>query len=87
MFLKCVGLLVVGKRRFSREHLVEEEFLRLCDVLVDLEFLYTGLLLRLRKKILQKVGHRAFLARIDFPEGGNDQFWFLVVDCNHAVLL
>ena len=84
--LEVRGLLVVGECRLAGEHLVEEEFPRLCDVLVDLEFLHAGLLLRLRKKIFQKVGHRAFLARIDFPKGGDDQILVRVVGCSHVVL-
>jgi hypothetical protein len=48
--LEVVGLLMIGKRRFAREHLVEEEFPRLGDVLVDLELLHARLALRLRRK-------------------------------------
>ncbi len=87
MFLKCGSLLMLGERRLSREHLVEEEFPRLRDVLVNLELLHARLLPRLRKKILQKVRNRAFLTRIDFPERGDDQALVDGVGSSHVVLL
>src|SRR3954447_19794405 len=65
--LEVRRLLMVGKRRFAGEHLVEEVLSRLGQILVDLELLYAGLALRLRQKILQQACDRGFFARIDLP--------------------
>jgi hypothetical protein len=82
-----VGLLVIGKRRFAREHLVEEEFPRLGDVLVNLEMPSRRARVRLRQKILQKCGDRAFLSGIDLPECGDDQLLVCAVGGCHDALL
>jgi len=66
-FLEMPGLLMVGECGFPGEHFVEKEFRRLGQVLVDLEFLYAGLLLGLRQELLQQSGDGAFLAGIDLP--------------------
>ena len=46
-------LLMIGERCFACEHLIEEVFSRLGQVLMDLEFLHAGLALRLRQEIFQ----------------------------------
>jgi hypothetical protein len=53
----------------------------------NLELLDARLLLRLRKKVFQKVRNRAFLTRIDFPERGDDQALVGVVSSCHVALL
>lgn len=78
---------MIGKRRFTCEHLVEEEFPRLGDVLVDLELLHARLPLRLRKKVFQKRRDGAFLSGIDLPECGDDQVLVCIVGGCHAALL
>ena len=83
--LEVVGLLMLGEGGFAREHLVEEEFPRLGDVLVDLELLDAGLALRLRQEVFQQFRDRAFLTRIDFPECGDDQL--LTIGGFHRALL
>jgi hypothetical protein len=85
--LEVVGLLVIGERRFAREHLLEEEFPWLGDVLVDLERLDARLTLRLREKVFQQFGDRAFLSGIDLPECGYDQVLVCAVCSSHGVLL
>src|SRR5205814_3869428 len=85
--LEMVGLLMLGEGRFTCEHLIEEEFPGLGDVLVNLERLDARLALRLRQKIPQKLRDGAFLARIDFPKCGDDQVLVRVVCSSHGVLL
>jgi hypothetical protein len=71
--LEMPGLLVIGEGRFTGEHFVEEKFVRLGRVLVDLEFLHAGFLLGLRQEFLQQSGDGAFLAGIDLPKRRDDQ--------------
>ena len=78
---------MLGKRRFACEYLVEEEFPRLGDVLVNLELLHARLALRLREKVFQKRRDRAFLSGIDLPECGDDQVLVCIVGGCHDALL
>src|ERR1700760_2183208 len=80
------GLLVLGERGLAGEHLVEEEFVRPGGVLVDLEFLDAGLLLRLRQELLQQPGYRGLLAGIDLPKRRDDEILVCTV-CIHGSLL
>src|SRR5271155_4720334 len=66
--LEVPGLLVVGERRFAGEHFVEEEFIRLGGVLVDMELVNAGLLPGLRQEFLQQAGNGVFLAGIGLPK-------------------
>src|SRR5271156_2803324 len=71
--LEVPGLLVIGERGFAREHFVEEEFVRLDCVLVDLKLLNAGLPLGLRQEFLQQAGNGGFLAGIGLPKRRDDQ--------------
>src|SRR5437660_11745430 len=71
--VEVLGLLVVGEPGLTREHLVEQELLRLRRAAVDVKLLDPRLVLRLRQKFFQDRGDGVFLAWLGFPQRGNDQ--------------